>query len=123
MVEKKGTGIGIALSILAFFLGIAGFVMLFVVGESTNNALMAFLSVSLGFAFFSGIFSWFAPRFWWAIALAMSTPVVLISIIGAWSGLIMLIGAAIVLAVTFGAGYLGKWLRERKMSTQSPPAP
>jgi hypothetical protein len=122
MTNKSGWGIGIAMTILAFLIGIPGIFLLIGIGEAANNALVPFLVLAVAFALLAGFLAWVAPRAWWAIALAMSAPVAVIALLGSWSGSALLLGGIFIVAVTLGAAYLGKWLRERRQAKQPPPA-
>lgn len=107
MHSKSGVGIGIALSILAFFIGLGGIAMFIGVGEAANNALLAFAAVSFPFALLACFFSWLAPRARWAISVAMFAPITILAILGSWSSTWFLPGALWTIALTCGGAYLG----------------
>lgn len=123
MQRKAGLGTSIALSILAFFIGIGGIVILIGVGEATNNTIMAFIAVSFTFALLAGFFSWIAPRARWAIGIAMSAPVAILAILGSWSSSLLLPGAIWTIALTCAGAYLGGRLGLRRSDgPQTPPS-
>lgn len=121
MKGKSGWGVGIGLSILSFIIGLAGIMMLFGVGEGTNNAIKAFAAVSLPFALFAAFFSWLAPNARWAIAIVMVVPVTILGILGAWSGSVIILGTLWTILLTLLAANLGGWLRTRKAGGTTPP--
>jgi hypothetical protein len=122
MQTKAGLGISIALSILAFFIGLGGIVIMFVVGEAANNTILAFAAVSFPFALLAGLFSWFAPRARWAIGILMSAPVAILAILGSWSSGLLLPGAIWTVALTCAGAYLGGHLGGRRFNAkQNPP--
>ena len=121
MQSKAGLGIGIALSILAFFIGLGGIVILIGVGEAANNTVIAFAAVSFPFALLAGFFSWIAPRAWWAISIAMFAPVAILAVLGSWSSSLLLLGAIWTIALTLASAYLGGRLRLRRSVTQRNP--
>src|SRR3990172_7293095 len=61
----------IVMSILALIIGLFGIVILIGVGEGTNNAIYAFIAVSLPFTLLAGFLSWLAPEAQWAVALIL----------------------------------------------------
>jgi hypothetical protein len=107
MLSSKGTIAGIVLTILAFVIGLIGIAALIVVGEAANNAITAFAAVSLPVALLAALFSWIAPQARWAIAVAMFAPVTVIAILGAWSGVVLLLGAIWTAALTCAGAYQG----------------
>jgi len=121
MNGKAGLGIGIALTILAFFIGLFGIAILIGVGEAANNTIAAFAAVSFPFALLAGFLSWFAPRARWAIGMAISAPVAFISIAGAWSSIFLIPGAIWTVALTCAGAYLGGRLRLSRSGTQRTP--
>lgn len=121
MKEKTGLGAAIAVSILAFLIGLFGIVVLISVGEGANNAIVAFAAVSFPFALLAGFLSWLAPRARWAIGIAMSTPIFIISVIGSWSSSVFLPGGIWTAALTFVGAYLGARLRLSRSGGQKPP--
>jgi len=123
MQSKSGLGISIALSTLAFFIGLGGIVILISVGEAANNTIIAFAAVSFPFALLAGLFSWFAPRARWAIGISMSAPVVILALLGSWSSKWLLPGAIWTIALTGTGAYLGSRLGFRRFATEgSPPS-
>jgi hypothetical protein len=94
MGGKSDVGKGITLPILALITGILGVAAFVGVGEIANNGVVGFVAISLPFALLVGFFSWMAPRALWFIAIAISTPVAIISCLSSWSGGYILIGAA-----------------------------
>jgi hypothetical protein len=102
---------GIALTLLALVIGVAGIIVLFVVGESYNYGLLAYLAVSLLFALLAGLLSFVLPEARWAIAIAMCAPVVILSVMGASMGWFYLPGAIWTATCTAGGAYLGAKLR------------
>jgi hypothetical protein len=121
MQSKSGAGIGIAFSILAFFIGLGGIVILIGVGESANNTILAFAAVSFPFALLAGFFAWIAPRARWAIGIAMSAPVAILAILGSWSSSLLLPGAIWTLALTCAGAYLGGRIGLRRSAPQQTP--
>lgn len=121
MQSKAGLGISIALSILAFFIGLGGIVILIVVGEAANNTIIAFAAVSFPFALLAGVFSWIAPRARWAIGIAISAPVAILAILGSWSSSWLLPGAIWTIALTCAGAYLGGRLGLRRSAAQQTP--
>jgi hypothetical protein len=119
MKSKSGLGISIALSILAFFIGLGGIVILIGVGEAANNTILAFAAVSLPFAVLAGFFSWIAPRARWAIGIAISAPVTILAILGSWSSRWLLPGAIWTIALTCAGAYLGSRLGLRRSAEQN----
>ena len=121
MNSKAGLGMGIALTILALLIGLFGIAILIGVGEGANNAIVAFAAVSFPFAILAGFFSWLAPRARWAIAIAISAPVALISFLGAWSGGGLLLGGIWTVALACAGAYLGARLRASRSGDQRTP--
>lgn len=122
MQRKSGLGIGIALSVLAFFIGLGGVFQLIGIAEGANNAVTAFAAVSIAFALLAGFLAWLAPSARWAIGITMSAPVVILAILGSWSGSVLLLGAVWTTALTCAGAYLGSRLPLGK-SVPPPPAP
>jgi hypothetical protein len=121
MKSKTGIGIGIAFSVLSFFIGIGGIVILIGVGESANNTIIAFAAVSIPFALLAGLFSWIAPGARWAVSIAMAAPVTILAVLGSWSSSLLLPGAIWTLAITCVGAYLGSRLGQRRSNTRLPP--
>ena len=123
MANKTGLGLGIAFSILAFFIGLGGVIQLIGIGEAANNVVIAFAAISIAFALLAGFLSWLAPGARWAIGIAMSAPVIFLSILGAWSSNYLLLGAVWTTVLACVGAYLGSHLRLRKSSTRHPSPP
>jgi hypothetical protein len=121
MQSKSGLGISIAFSILAFFIGLGGIVILIGVGEAANNTMIAFAAVSFPFALLAGFFSWLAPRARWAIGISMSAPVAILAILGSWSSRWLLPGAVWTIALTCAGAFLGSRLGLRRSATENTP--
>ncbi len=114
---------GIALTILAFLVGLSGIAILIGVGEAANNTIAAFAAVSFPFAALAGFLSWFVPRARWGIGLAMSAPVAFISVIGSWSSTYLIPGAIWTVALTCAGAYLGGRLGSKRSATgRTPPS-
>ena len=123
MNRKTGLGTGIVLTILAFIIGLTGIATLIGVGEAVNNVFAAFAAVSFPFSLVAGVLSWFAPRARWAIGVAVSVPVAILSIVGAWSSSFLIPGAIWTMTLTCAGAYLGAHLREsRSRSPRVPPS-
>jgi hypothetical protein len=114
MHSKSGLGIGIAFSILAFFIGLSGIAMFISVGEATNNMLLAFATVSFLFALLAGFFSWLAPHTRWVISIAMFAPITIFIILGYRPSTWFLPGVLWTIALTCGGAYLGSRLGLRR---------
>ncbi len=121
MQGRTGTIVGIGLTVVAFFIGLYGIVILIGVGEGSNNALTAFATVSFPFALLAAFFSWLAPRAKWAIAVAMFAPVTLLSLASAWSSGFMLLGALWTAGLTCAGAYLGARFRSSRFGSPQPP--
>ena len=114
MHSKSGVEIGIALSILAFFIGLGGIAMFISVGEATHNTLLALAAVSFPFALLAGLFSWLAPRARWTVSIAMCAPITVFTILGYEPSLWFLLGALWTIGLTCGGAYLGSRLGLRR---------
>ena len=113
----------VAITGLALVLGLAGIAVLIGVGEATNNGVVAFAAVSLPYALLAAIFSWFVPRAWWAIAVALAAPVAIICFMSAGMGSFYVPGAIWTVLCCLAGAYGGKQLREsRAGSGPYPPA-
>ncbi len=113
----------ICLTILSVFIGFAGIGVLIVVGEGTNNTLIAIVSVVLPIAVLAFLFSLGVPRGRWAFAIALSAPAGLFMIISAWSSRYLGIGGILTILLAFVGAYEGAWLRTRRAAQQqNPPA-
>ncbi len=121
MKGKAGIAIGIALTVAAFLIGLSGIAVLIGVGEAANNAIAAFAAVSFPFALLAGFFSWIESRAWWAIALALSAPVAVLAILGAWSSPAMIPGALWTVALAFVGAFLGRRLRTSRSGIHEKP--
>lgn len=121
MEGRSGKGIGIALSILSFIIGLGGIAMLIGVGEASNNTVTAFAVVSLIFALLAGFFAWLAPHASLVILICMSLPIAILGVSSAWSSRWMLPGAIWTVVLTLVGASLGAWLRSRKSDRQTPP--
>jgi len=117
MHSKSGLGIGIAFSILAFFIGLGGIAMFIGVGEAANNTLLAFAAVSFLFALLVGFFSWLAPHARCAISIAMFAPITIFVILGYRPSTWFLPGVLWTIALTCGGAYLGSRLGLRRSAT------
>ena len=117
MHSKSGSGIGIAFSILAFFIGLGGIAMFIGVGEASNNTLLALAAVSFPFALLAGVFSWLAPHARWAISIAMFVPITIFAILSYEPSTWFLPGALWTIALTCGGAYLGSRLGLRTSPT------
>jgi hypothetical protein len=60
---------------------------------SKYQSIVAYVAISIPFALLTGFFSWIAPRAKWFIAIAISAPVAIISILSSWSGAYLMLGA------------------------------
>ncbi len=105
--DKSGTASNIALTILAFIIGLFGIAVFIGVGEAANNAIAAFAAVSLPFALLAGVLSWIAPRARWAIAIALSAPVTILCLMSASMGTFYVPGAAWTVFITCVGANLG----------------
>jgi hypothetical protein len=114
---KSRLGIGIAFSVLAFFIGLSGIAMFIGVGEATHNTLLALAAVSFPFALLAGFFAWLAPRAQWAISIAMFAPITIFAILGYVPSVWSLIGILWIVALTCGGAYLGSRLGLRRSAT------
>lgn len=110
MHGKSGLGIGIAFSILAFFIGLGGIAMFIGVGEATDNMLLALAAVSFPFALLAGFSAWLAPRARWTISIAMCSPTTIFAMIGYEPSMWLLLGALWAIALTCAGAYLGSRL-------------
>lgn len=120
MDNKTGSALGIALTIVAFIIGVFGIAILIGVGEAANNGIVAFAAVSFPFALLAGLLAWTSPRAQWAIALAISAPVALLSCIGSWSGAYLILGAIWTILLSCAGAYAGASLRLSKTGTPPP---
>jgi hypothetical protein len=120
---KPAIVVGILLTILSLIIGLIGIGVLIGIGEAANNSLIAYAAISFPYALLAGFFAWIVPGARWAIAGAMSIPVALLSLAGAWSGGFLLQGAIWTVAITFGGAYIGGRLRVSRSGSQpAPPA-
>ena len=110
---KKTIGI-IALTILSLVIGLAGAGGLIGLGESLNNGLYAFLIVSIPLGLVGLFFGWLAPDARWPVGIALSAPLVILSLMGAWSGGYFIIGAIWIPLCAIGGAFLGARLRRRR---------
>lgn len=101
----------VVMSILSLVIGLFGIAVLIGVGEGTNNAIYAFLAVSIPFALLAGFFSWLLPEAQWAVALVMPAPVASLCQMGASMGGIYLLGMIWTVACTIAGASLGTRLR------------
>ena len=123
MQGKSGLVVSIVLTIVALLIGLYGIAILIGVGEAANNVFAAFAAVSFPFALIAGIFSWIAPRARWAVAAALSAPVALLSLAGAWSSGYLIPGALWTAALTCAGAYTGARVRQsRSRPQQLPPS-
>jgi hypothetical protein len=117
------SALGIALTVLALVIGLAGIAVLIGVGEAANNTLTAFAAVSFPFALLAGILSWVVPGARWAIAVAMVSPVSILCIAAGWSSSLMIPGAIWTVALTCAGAFLGGRLKSsRGGAHQTPPS-
>jgi len=107
MQGKTGIAAGIVLTILALFIGLFGIAILIGVAEAANNTIAAFAAVSFPFALLAGFFSWIVPRARWAIAVAISAPVAIFSIVASWSSTFLIPGAIWTVALSCLGAFLG----------------
>jgi len=119
--DNAGIAISIALTILAFFIGLFGIAVLIGVGEAANNAIAAFAAVSFPFALLAGFLSWIAPRARWTIAIAMSAPVAILCLMSASMGTFYVPGAIWTVLLTCVGANLGGRLRLSGSGTQGTP--
>lgn len=120
MHSRSGLGIGIAFSVLAFFIGLGGIPMFIGVGETTHNPLLALTVVSFSFALLAGFFAWLAPHARWTISIVMCAPMTIFAILGYEPSLWFLPGALWTLALTCGGAYLGSRLGLRRSAASDP---
>jgi hypothetical protein len=118
MHGKPGVGIGIAFSILAFFVGLGGIAMFIGVGEATSDMILAFAAVSFLFALLACLFSWLASRARWAISIAMFAPITIFIILGYRSSGWLLLGNLWTIALTWAGAYWGSRLGQGRSPTQ-----
>lgn len=117
---RKPVGV-IGLTVVALLIGALGIVVFIGVGEALNNAIAAFVAVSLPFALVAGFLAWLSPRAQWPVAVAISAPVALLCVMGAPMGGIYLPGGIWTVLCAVGGAFVGaRWGRSRAQRSDVP---
>jgi hypothetical protein len=121
MNGKGSLAVSILLTVLSLLIGLVAIAVLIGVGEAANNSIAAFAAVSFPLALLAALFSWITPPARWAVAAALSAPVVVVAVLGSWSSSLLTLGALWTAALVFLGAYVGARIRMSRASTQQVP--